>query len=151
MSSSVPAPGRGFSNAMCLLVLIFLVLPVLGQTPAPAKPPAPPPPPPAHLSPAQDRERLLGLLRLKEADMRHPPASDPKAADATNYDESKARVYPNLPDPLLLAFTGDAHAHLKHHDDRVGDQADDITRQGERKGKNQNAEFTPRRGRECVQ
>src|SRR5205085_2935309 len=29
MSSSVPAPGRGFSNAMCLLVLIFLVLPVL--------------------------------------------------------------------------------------------------------------------------
>ena len=34
--------------------------------------------------------------------MRHRPASDPKAPDATNYDESKANVYPNLPDPLML-------------------------------------------------
>ena len=45
---------------------------------------------------------MLALLGLKEADMRHPPATDPKAADATNYDESKANVYPKLPDPLLL-------------------------------------------------
>ena len=27
---------------------------------------------------------------------------DPKAADATNYDESKANIYPKLPDALLL-------------------------------------------------
>jgi hypothetical protein len=57
---------------------------------------------PAHLSSAQDRERLLALLKLKDADMRHPPATDAKAADAANYDESKANVYSNLPDALLL-------------------------------------------------
>ena len=35
--------------------------------------------------------------------MRQPPsASDANAPNATNYDESKANVYPNLPDPLLL-------------------------------------------------
>jgi hypothetical protein len=59
-------------------------------------------PPPVHLSAAHDRERLMGLLHLKDADMRPPPASDPKAANATNYDESKANIYPNLPDPLVL-------------------------------------------------
>ncbi len=55
-----------------------------------------------HLTAEQDRERMLGLLGLKDSDMRHRPAGDPKAPDATNYDESKADVYPNLPDPLVL-------------------------------------------------
>jgi hypothetical protein len=59
-------------------------------------------PPPVHLSAAQDRERLLALVGLKDSDMRPPPASDPKAADATNYDEARANVYTNLPDPLVL-------------------------------------------------
>ena len=57
---------------------------------------------PVQLTAEQDRERMLGLLGLKDAQMRHRPASDPKAPDATNYDESKANVYPNLPDPLVL-------------------------------------------------
>jgi len=34
--------------------------------------------------------------------MRRPPDSDPKSPNATNYDESKANVCPNLPDPVLL-------------------------------------------------
>ena len=34
--------------------------------------------------------------------MRPRPSGDAKAANATNYDESKANVYPNIPDPLLL-------------------------------------------------
>jgi len=58
--------------------------------------------PPVHLTPAQDRERMLSLLGLNDADMRPPPAGDAKAPNATNYDESKADVYPNLPDPLVL-------------------------------------------------
>jgi hypothetical protein len=58
--------------------------------------------PPTHLSAAEDRQRLLGLLGLKDSAMRHAPATNPKAADATNYDESKANQYPSLPDPLLL-------------------------------------------------
>ena len=50
----------------------------------------------------QDRERLLKLVGLTDATMRRPPATDPKAPNATNYDELKANQYPNLPDPLLL-------------------------------------------------
>ena len=57
---------------------------------------------PVHLTAAQDRARMLVLLGLKEADMRHPPATGAKEPNATNYDESKANVYPHLPDPLLM-------------------------------------------------
>jgi hypothetical protein len=85
----------------------------VGAQNAPANAPVPPPPrftptpvgAPGRvrrLTAEQDRERMLGLLGLKEADMRHRPASDPKAADATNYDEAKANVYPKLPDPLVF-------------------------------------------------
>ena len=55
-----------------------------------------------HLTAAQDRERMLGLLGLKDSDMRKPPAVDAKAPNATNYDESKANVYTNIPDPLRM-------------------------------------------------
>ncbi len=57
---------------------------------------------PVHLSAAEDRERLLRLLGLNDADMRPTPATGAHQPGATNYDESKANVYPNLPDPLLL-------------------------------------------------
>jgi hypothetical protein len=57
---------------------------------------------PAALTAIQDRERMLALLGLKDSDMRHRPSSDANAPDATNFDEAKAEVYPNLPDPLLL-------------------------------------------------
>jgi len=57
---------------------------------------------PVRLTAEQDRERMLALLGLKESDMRHRPAGDARAPDATNYDESKADVYPDIPDPLLL-------------------------------------------------
>ena len=59
-------------------------------------------PSPAHLTAEEDRKRTLDLLGLKEADLRRRPAGDANAADATNYDESKAHVYSNLPDPLML-------------------------------------------------
>ena len=63
---------------------------------------ASPEPPPVHLTAAQDRERMLGLLGLADVRMRKPPSPDANASNATNYDESKANIYPNLPDPLLL-------------------------------------------------
>jgi dienelactone hydrolase len=59
-------------------------------------------PAPVHLTAEQDRERLLRLLGLTDAQMRRPPVGDRKSPNATNYDESKANVYPKLPDPLLL-------------------------------------------------
>jgi hypothetical protein len=45
---------------------------------------------------------MLALLGLKDSDMRHRPAGDAKAPDATNYEEAKADVYPQIPDALLL-------------------------------------------------
>lgn len=57
---------------------------------------------PVHLTAEQDRERLLKLAGLTDAQMRRPPATDPKSPGATNYDESKANIYPKLPDPLVL-------------------------------------------------
>jgi hypothetical protein len=59
-------------------------------------------PGPVHFTAAQDRERMLALLGLKDADMRRPPATDARAPNAANYDEAKANVYPNVPDPLVL-------------------------------------------------
>ncbi len=57
---------------------------------------------PVHLTAEQDRLRLLGLLGLKDADLRPAPVPDAKSPHATNYDESKANVYPQLPDPLVF-------------------------------------------------
>jgi hypothetical protein len=57
---------------------------------------------PVYLTGDQDRERMLALLGLKDSEMRHRPAGDAKAPDATNYDESKADVFPQIPDPMLL-------------------------------------------------
>lgn len=71
----------------------------LHAPPAPAQAAGPAP---VHLTAEQDRERLLKLLGLTDAQMRRAPAGDPKSPNATNYDESKASVYPNLPDPLVL-------------------------------------------------
>jgi hypothetical protein len=47
----------------------------------------------------QDRQRTLGLLGIKE--LRPAPSIDARAPNAANYDESKASVYPKLPDPLV--------------------------------------------------
>ena len=48
----------------------------------------------------QDHRRLLDLLGIKE--VRSGADGDPKSPHAANYDESKADVYPSLPDPLIL-------------------------------------------------
>jgi hypothetical protein len=55
---------------------------------------------PVHLTAAEDRQRLLNLLGLKDSDMRPAPVPDAKAPNGANYDESKANLYPNLPNPL---------------------------------------------------
>jgi hypothetical protein len=75
--------------------------------------PVPPPPPraatasaPAQDQPAietaseKDHQRLMDLEGILE--LRHPSNNDPQSPYATNYDESRAHLYPNLPDPLLL-------------------------------------------------
>ncbi|HKF46830.1 MAG TPA: hypothetical protein VKB38_05685 [Terracidiphilus sp.] len=57
---------------------------------------------PVHLTAAEDRERLMHLLGLTDAQMRRPPATDPKSPNATNYDLKSADRYPSLPDPLVM-------------------------------------------------
>jgi len=48
----------------------------------------------------KDHQRLMNMLGIKE--LRPGSSYDSKSSELTNYDESKANVYPNLPDPLLL-------------------------------------------------
>ena len=74
---------------------------------APGSPPAnpgkaPEAVPPAELTSEEDHQRLLRVLGIAAL---RPGANprDPKAANAPNYDESKANPYPKLPDPLKLA------------------------------------------------
>ncbi len=55
---------------------------------------------PVHLTAEQDHQRMLGLLGIKE--LRPRAGKDDHAPYEANYDESKAGVYPNLPDPLVL-------------------------------------------------
>jgi hypothetical protein len=77
---------RGLWRACSLTMgLVVFCAPLLGQ-----------------LTAEQDRARLLGLLGLKESEMRPRPDGDPKSPHATNYDLAKANVYPNLPDPLVF-------------------------------------------------
>jgi hypothetical protein len=64
---------------------------------APARPPTPTP---AQLAAEKDHQRLMGLLGIKE--LRRGADTDAKSPFAANYDESKAGIYPRLPDPLLL-------------------------------------------------
>jgi len=56
-------------------------------------------PAPVHLTAEQDHQRLLDLLGIQAL---APVRDNPSTPDGVNYDESKANVYPNLPDPLIL-------------------------------------------------
>src|SRR5438445_11333995 len=59
------------------------------------------PPPPVELTAKQDHQRMLDLLKIKEL-RQGANGRDRNAANAANYDESKASPYPTLPDPLVL-------------------------------------------------
>jgi hypothetical protein len=57
-------------------------------------------PPPAHLTSEQDHQRMMDLLHITS--LRPMVSGNPKAPNATNYDESKAGPFSPLPDPLVL-------------------------------------------------
>jgi hypothetical protein len=57
--------------------------------------------PPVVMTAEQDHQRMMALLQIKSLRPGANP-NDAKAANAVNYDESKANPYPGLPDPLLL-------------------------------------------------
>jgi hypothetical protein len=75
--------------------------------PAPGNPQAPPPrpaPTPEQLAiqaaSEKDHQRMMDLVGIHE--LRPGASGSASGANPANYDESKANIYPNLPDPLLL-------------------------------------------------
>jgi len=105
---------RSRLNSRCgLVVLVSLVSGVSGRLTAQT---APAPPPATQAAPARpapspeqlavqaasekEHQRELDLLGIKE--LRHGASGDATSPYAANYDESKADVYPTLPDPLVL-------------------------------------------------
>jgi hypothetical protein len=90
------------------MALVLFVCPALcrlaGQTAPATPPPYRPAPTPEQLAiqaaSEKDHRRMMDLLGIKE--LRHGADGDAKSPYAANYDESKADVYPTLPDPLLL-------------------------------------------------
>jgi hypothetical protein len=48
----------------------------------------------------KDHQRMMELLGIKE--LRPGASGSANAPNAANYDESKADLYPKLPDPLVL-------------------------------------------------
>ncbi len=57
-------------------------------------------PPIVQLTADQDHQRILKLLHITA--LRPAPVADPRAPNHANYDESKADVYTNYPNPLVL-------------------------------------------------
>jgi hypothetical protein len=92
---------------------LFAQIPPSSQSPiatAPAAPPQSAPAPPrftptpemlaTQAATEKDHQRMMDLLGINE--LRRGADGDAKSPNAANYDESKADVYSNLPNPLLL-------------------------------------------------
>src|SRR5712692_4584710 len=82
------------------LSTLALVAPARGADP-PKKVDAASLPPPVQLTAQQDHKRMMELLGIKEL-RRGANGMDRTAPNAANYDEAKANIYPNLPNPLVL-------------------------------------------------
>jgi len=105
-----PIELRSLAAMALSLLLCPAVCRLAAQTPPAAPPPAPAQPrlasspTPEQLAmraaAEKDHQRLMEMLGIKE--LRPGASHDPASPNAVNYDESKANVYPTLPDPLLL-------------------------------------------------
>lgn len=77
---------------------LALTIGILGPAPraSEGQAPAGQSPSPVQIANQQERERIIGLLKIEAI----PPGAVSSSPDT--YDESKANPYPNLPDPLTL-------------------------------------------------
>jgi hypothetical protein len=100
-----------FRPALALTICILgLTSTMPAQTPSSAPAPAKAPPRPAFtptpemlaIQAASEKEHQREMEALGIKQLRPPVDADPKSPHAANYDESKANIYPNLPDPLVL-------------------------------------------------
>ncbi|WP_334238924.1 glucuronyl esterase domain-containing protein [Terriglobus sp. ADX1] len=83
------------TNLKIAAVLSFVFLPVLSPGQQAAYPPV------VHLTAEQDHQRMMDLLGIKA--IRAPREGNAASPNAANYDESKANLYPHLPDLLRMA------------------------------------------------
>jgi hypothetical protein len=103
-----PADSRKIAATALAIAFCFSAPSVFPQTaPVPATPPAAPTrpaPTPEQLAiqaaSEKDHQRTMDLLGIKE--LRPGASGSANGPNPANYDESKADIYPNLPDPLLL-------------------------------------------------
>ena len=91
--------------AMALALAFCVATPSLHAHTASAPPPPPrPAPTPEQLAiqtaSERDHQRMIDLVGIKE--LRPGASASGNGPNPVNYDESKANIYPNLPDPLLL-------------------------------------------------
>ena len=84
-------------------------------------------PPPVHLTSEQDHQRLMDLLHIPS--LRRGADGDPKSPYAANYDESKANLYPKLPDPLLTKNGGKVTTAKMWWDERRAEIVEDFDRE----------------------
>jgi hypothetical protein len=100
-----------FSNPPLLTLFLCAAVPTFtaqapptpAATSTQAAPPRPGPTPEQlaiQAASEKDHQRMMDLLGIKE--IRPGKNGDANAADPANYDESKADLYPTLPDPLVL-------------------------------------------------
>jgi hypothetical protein len=86
--------------SLAFVLFVLIVAPMVGgDDPAKKQDPSNLPPP-VQLTAKEDHQRMMDLLKI--GSLRKGPSGNPKAADAANFDESKANPYPNLPDPLVM-------------------------------------------------
>jgi hypothetical protein len=91
--------------ATALAIAFFFAAPSMRAQTAPAPPPPPrPAPTPEQLAiqaaSEKDHQRMMDLLGIHE--LRPGASASGNGPNPVNYDETKANIYPNLPDPLLL-------------------------------------------------
>ena len=107
----MPASLRNLPRVSAATTLFLACLSLNAQAPSTANPPAPSQPARPAFTPTpemlaiqaaseKDHQRVMDELGIKQ--LRPGVDSDPKSPHAANYDESKANIYPNLPDPLRL-------------------------------------------------
>ena len=100
---------HGFNKWAAAMALAVFSLSRLSPLTAQTSPATAPPPPRITPTPEQlatqaasekEHQRELDMLGIKE--LRRGADGDTKSPNAANYNESKANLYPHLPDPLLL-------------------------------------------------
>jgi hypothetical protein len=93
-----------FGSSLSAAIAAALIVQCFAVNAAPARPrqnAATNLPSPVQLTAEQDHQRIMDLLHITA--LRPAPTADQSKPNHANYDEAKAAVFPNYPDPLILS------------------------------------------------